>query len=350
MRMITADGPAALEQAGHVEKSDNGDLLNTPEAAINIGGLAGQGYRLDAVTDLDPTTEEDGTVTSLAVGDDVYFYAVPSGVGDGRANLVASKNATTPDGFTAATSRKFSGFHFGRTRPLDDAHAHVKTYTPAEEIVWNSVWDLLNRPSAPPEGMVRLPSGWWVTIYLLSVGSGSGANVVPVSRYNATPIKDDVYARRDLGIIAGRGGYVLPWAGLFDEYAEGAPEGEDAANDTAWADTSNSGPATTGAVAKAVSSHNVVDAVGNLWDWLDNQHNTGTNYSDDRTVVEVGMYSADLRGEVYHDNWRSAIGGGDFDDGSRGGAGCVYWNAKPWVANGYVGVRGASGPLRARSA
>ncbi len=347
-RLVTADGPAALHQAGNFEKSGNGDLINGPEIGLNIGGLSGRGRRLDSVTDWDPTTNEDGTAASLALGDDVYIYAVPSGNGDGQANLLASKNATVPDGFTAATSRKVSGFHFGRTRPLSEAHNSA--YSPPTEIVWNSVWDLLNRPAlAPVEGMARLKNGWWISIYLLSVGSGAGNETVPVSRYNATPIKDDVFARRDLPSIAANNGFFIPTASLFEEYAEGAPEGNDNDNDTAWADTSNSGPTATGTVAKAVSSWNIVDAAGNLFDWLDEQYNIGSGFSHRESDADVGMYSGANRGTVYSNDWRCAGGGGRFVYGAQAGSGALYWLATPGDAFGDVGLRGASGPLIVRA-
>jgi hypothetical protein len=339
---IPAQGAGHFELMGSIEAS-GAMRLDFPEGILNIGGN-GKGYVLEAVTDWDPTAvaNQDGSLDALALGDDVYLYAVQSD--DGRAGLIASTNITVPGGYTSANSRKIGGFHYGRVRPV--ANRYDTAYAPAVQIVPNSVWDLQHRPTCDPTGMVEVvPGKLWVDIYLNSEGSGTWPENIPVSRYGAVPIKDDIYSRSDFHLLARNAGKRLPTVEEFLMYAEGAPQGSDGSNDTAWSATSNSGPTTTGAVAKAVSMFNVVDAAGNLWDWLDNHHDLGGSYTWTASVVNVGKDSAIPRGQVYHAAWRCFIGGGYFVGGARCGSRCLYSGAHPGSAVGSVGLRGVCDAL-----
>ncbi len=327
---------------GHISKGA-GDTLNLPEGAVNIGGN-GLGYLLEPAVDWSPLTNNDGSFAALAMGDDVYIYAVQDA--SGIAQWVASKNSTVPTGYTAGNSRKIGGFHYGRVRPT--ANRYDATYAPATQIVPNSCWDLRHRPTCDPTGMVEvIPGKLWVDIYLNSEGSGTWPDNIPVSRYGATPIKDDVYARSDFHLLARNAGKQLPTVEQFKAYAQGCLQGNDANNDAAWSATTNTGPTTTGAVAKAVSMFNVVDAAGNLWDWIDNHYDRGGTWVYDKTVVDVGKDAAFARGEVYHAAWRCFLGGGSFGNGVRAGAGCLGSDASPWSAIGDVGLRGVCGALGA---
>jgi formylglycine-generating enzyme required for sulfatase activity len=63
----------------------------------------------------------------------------------------------------------------------------------------------------------------------------------------------------------------------------GSPAGLDNANTNAWSATSNTGRGVTGSVVNAVSSVGVVDAVGRVWEWLDElitraEHATNADY------------------------------------------------------------------------
>ena len=324
-----------------------GDTLNLPEGMVNIGGN-GKGYLLAPQTDWDPLAagNNDGSFAALALGDDIYIYAVQAA--SGTAQWLASANSTVPTGYTSSDSRKIGGFHYGRVRPV--ANRYDAAYAPAVQIVPNSCWDLQHRPTCDPTGMVEVvPSKLWVDIYLSSEGAGVWPENAPVSAYNAAPIKDDIYARIDFHLLARNAGKRLPTVEEFLTYAEGAPQGNDGNNDTAWSATTNSGPTTTGAVAKAVSMFNVVDAAGNLWEWLDDHYDLGLENRTgwDKSIVDVGKDAAFARGEmrsyVYGasdaSSWRSFLGGGPFDDGAHCGSRCLNSNANPWNANGNVGLR-----------
>ncbi|SFT73629.1 hypothetical protein [Halomonas saccharevitans] len=339
---IPAMGAGHFEMMGSIVAS-GAMRLDVPEGVLNIGGN-GKGYVLPPLVDWDPTAvaNQDGSLDSLTLGDDVYLYAVQGA--DGRAGLVASTNITVPGGYTSETSRKIGGFHYGRVRTI--AQRYDTAITPATQIVPNSVWDLSHRPTCDPTGMVEVvPGRLWVDIYLNSEGSGTWPENIPVSRFGVQPIKDDIYSRSDFHLLVRNAGKRLPTVEEFLTYAEGAPQGNDGNNDLAWSATGNSGPTTTGAVAKAVSMFNVVDAAGNLWDWLDNHHDLGGTYNWTTSVVNVGKDSSIPRGQVYHAAWRCFVGGGNFGNGVRCGARCLYSHAHPWSASGSNGFRGACDAL-----
>lgn len=338
--IIPAQAAGFASFFGHITKGA-GDTLNIPEGMLNIGGN-GKGYLLNEAIDWDPVANTDGSFAALALGDDVYIYAVqdPSGI----AQYVASKNSTFPDDYTASNSRKIGGFHYGRVRTVAERYDTV--IIPATQIVPNSVWDLQHRPTCDPTGMVEVvPGKLWVDIYLSSEGSGTWPENIPVSRYGVSPIKDDIYARVDFHLLARNAGKRVPNTEEFLTYAEGAPQGNDADNDTAWSATTNTGPTNTGAVAKAVSMFNVVDSVGNLWDWLDALNDVGnvgsaTNtFEFDQTVVDVGVDATYPRGKVQHVLWKGVDAGGTFMVGVKAGARSINFNVSPEHIAGQVGLR-----------
>jgi formylglycine-generating enzyme required for sulfatase activity len=94
---------------------------------------------------------------------------------------------------------------------------------------------------------------------------------------------------------------------------------------------------------------NVVDAAGNLWEWLDDHYDLGLGNDAgwSTAIVDVGKDAAFARGQAYTyvygasdaSSWRSFIGGGQFDNGVYCGSRCLNSNANPWNANGNVGLR-----------
>lgn len=323
---------------GQIEKGV-GDTLNLPEGQVNIGGN-GLGFVLLAQTNWDPTAtlNHDGSVAALALGDDVYIYAVQDV--SGVAKWLASKNATVPTGYTASNSRKLGGFHFGRVRPV--ANRYDTVYVPAVQIVPNSCWDLQHRPKCDPSGMVEvIPGSLWVDIYLASAGSGLWPQTVAQSVYNQAPLRSaGGYSESDLRVPLLNAGKRIATVEEFLYFAEGAPAGLSASNDQAWTQTTNVGPTTTGYVAKAVSMYNVVDAVGNIWERLDSHFDLGGTHAWDNLVVNVGQDSTIPRGYVHHAAWRTIAGGGGYVEGYNAGARCIGTNDTPWSAIGNLGIRG----------
>jgi hypothetical protein len=320
-------------------------LLDIPDQAINIGGH-GRGFIIRETLDFDPSTTQDGTLDTLELGDDVYIFAVAHS--SGVAQLVATKNITGPTGVDPLNSRRIGGFHFGRWRPLSERYN--KSFEPPTIIVPTSVWDLNNRPRSEPTGMVKTPGGrFWADIYMASEDGGAWPNTIPLSRFGATPLSGiEGYARLlDLPLLAANAGKRLPTVPEFFIYADGAPEGNAANNDTAWSATSNSGRTATGTVAKAVSTCGVVDAAGLLWEpTLDHYDQSGT-WAWNRSRTTTGKDGSQLRGEVYDVRWRFWLAGGLWGDGSQCGSRTAYSNAAPEIVGADVGLRCVSDSLNA---
>lgn len=327
--------------------SDN--TVNVPAGQLNIGGN-GYGYIVDASNGLNPfsAANNDGTVSALTLGDDIYMYACQQA--SGKAKIVFSKNATYPTGYNASNSRKAGGFHVGRTRPI--ANRFDAEYNPTANIVPGSAWDLGHRPRCGPEGMNEFQPGLWGSIYLLSVINGSWPSVTFGSRYNAAPVRSTGgYNELDLHRGLHAAGMREP---TFEEWlmmAYGAPQGNDGNNTTAWTMTTNTGPCNTGTVAKSVSCANFVDCVGNLWERLAHHFDVGDvgggaqNWRLDNTVVNTGQDSAFDRGSVGHVLWQYARAGGSWGGGVLYGSRTLDTNAAAWAAHGAVGVRGVSESL-----
>lgn len=340
--VVPAQAAGFFSFQGSIAKNSGGDLLDIPAGMLNIGGN-GFGYLLAAVSGWNPylAANNDASFTVITLGDDIYVYGCQQNTG--YAKLVASKNATAPTGYTTANSRKIGGFHVGRTRPL--AQRFVAAYLPLPGIVPNSVWDLSHRPIASPEGMAEFQPGKWGSLYLLSVISGAWPSVIFGSRFNVTPVSSVIYNQLDLHRGVHGAGMREP---TFEEWlmmADGAPQGLDATNDTAWTATANTGTCNTGFLQKSVSCANFVDCVGNLWENISGQYDIGNStnaFAWDATVVNTGQDAAQARGQVYHAAWRYALAGGDWSYGSYCGARTLILNAPAWFASGTVGVRGVS--------
>ena len=343
---IPAMSAGYFQVQGRLAKNSAADTLDIPQGMLNIGGN-GFGYILSATTGWNPYLAEnrDASFSVVTLGDDIYVYAVQQA--SGVAKLVASKNATAPTGYTASNSRKIGGFHVGRTRPI--AQRFVAAFAPLTGIVPNSVWDLATRPKASPEGMAEFAPGRWGSIYLLSPISGAWPAVVFGSRYSVSPVRstggyNEIDLHRGVHAAGMREPSIEEWLMMSD----GAPQGLDATNDTAWTATTNTGPCNTGFLQKSVSCANFADTVGNLWERLNQQFDIGNStntYAWDATVVNTGMDAAVPRGQVNHVAWRCALAGGSWLEGVRYGARTLNLNAGAWNAFGHVGARGVSDSL-----
>ena len=177
----------------------------------------------------------------LTISPDVLI-AMTGGISDEVYKI--SLNSTYPAGYTAATSRKIGGFHYGQVR---------NSATIADVsigIVPRSVWTTFWRPKCDPEGMVYLTGGIWADIYLSSDDGNGGLRSV----YNATPITGTEGLNWYIALEKlRRSGKRMPSYAEFCMAAEGSPEGLDSSNDQAWSATSNSGRHATGTIAKATS-------------------------------------------------------------------------------------------------
>lgn len=289
----------------------------------------------------------DGTATKFEVGKDYCIYICDPTGGDAT-NFAAeqyriSLNTTYPNGYTAVTSRKIGGFHYGVVRKTNSSGIPISASgaalgsgwetNVAEGIVPNSVWTLLHRPTCDPTGMVFI-GPFWGDIYLSSDNGASGLQskkgVVPITGTEGL----NWYIANERAMRVGKR---LPTYAEFCKGAYGSPQGEDGNNTYAWSATSNTARTACGNVKNAVSATNVRDLVGNVWKWLDEfiHDPTGSawNWYDVMSGQKVGqLYMANNTG------LRALLGGGDWYDGVHAGSRTVYCGYYPWYVYANVGV------------
>ena len=299
---------------------------------------------------------------AFAVGSDYYVYICDSRQDAQDEQYIISLNSTYPSGWNASNSRKIGGFHYGRCRKINDNLQPVNSSgavfgTGWESAVSNgvvprSVWTLGHRPKCSPEGMVYLGGGTWVDIYLNSDDGAQGLK----SEYNCAPMTGTegmnwyTFTERLM-----KSGKRMPDYSEFCAYAFGSPQGLDGANTNAWTATTNTGRGTTGSVVNAVSAVGCVDAVGRVWEWLNDlitraEHATNAEYHptaawgwdkksplrDNATKYDVGNIY-----QYYAYSLAALIAGGDWYDGVHAGARAVYCYDSPWNVSTIIGVRGA---------
>ena len=299
---------------------------------------------------------------AFAVGSDYYVYICDSRQDAQDEQYIISLNSTYPSGWNASNSRKIGGFHYGRCRKINDNMQPVNSSgaifgTGWESAVSNgilprSVWTLGHRPKCSPEGMVYLGGGTWIDIYLNSDDGAQGLK----SEYNCAPMTGTegmnwyTFTERLM-----KSGKRMPDYSEFCAYAFGSPQGLDGANTNAWTATTNTGRGTTGSVVNAVSAVGCVDAVGRVWEWLNDlitraEHATNTEFHptvawgwdkksplrDNATKYDVGNIY-----QYYAYSLAALLAGGHWGHGVHAGARAVSCGDYPWDVGTGIGVRGA---------
>ena len=300
--------------------------------------------------------------SAFAVGNDYYVYICDSRLDAEDEKYVISLNSTYPNGWNASNSRKIGGFHYGRCRKVDDNLQPVNSSgvifgTGWESAVSNgilprSVWTLGHRPKCNPEGMVYLGGGTWIDIYLSSDDGAYGLK----SEYNCAPMTGTegmnwyTFAERLM-----KSGKRMPDYSEFCAYAFGSPQGLDDANTNAWTATTNTGRGTTGSVVNAVSAVGCVDAVGRVYEWLNDlitraEHATNATYHaseawgwDLTSPLKTGATQYDVGNiyQYYYASLAALVAGGSWDNGASAGARAVFCSTCPWYVSTAIGVRGA---------
>jgi formylglycine-generating enzyme required for sulfatase activity len=337
--------------------------------SIFNGGIW-RSFLVNVDTDLSAGNLDTGS--GFVVGTDYYVYLVDDG---SSGLLVLSANASYPAGQTANNSRKIGGFHFGHIRCTNDKFAPVSpngTVFGADGVGWqqnvitgivpNSVWDLQNRPLCSPEGMA-LVGNIWVDIYPSSVaeaitfeGPTNGlyvANGKLQSKYGLVPTTGSEGLNwYNFQELAARSGKRLLSYGEWVRGAYGNPGGQDAADDYGWTKTSNGGRSRVGcqvngsgvydptSVVKrfAISAHNLVDCVGNVYEWVDE---TSIFDNGSTTGAWNDVLGAD-KGQIYEytpNGLHAFICGGYWGNGVHCGGRSVYLNNCPWNVNTTFGSR-----------
>lgn len=298
-----------------------GGMISAPEkdyiVAASLTTLKIKAGAVFSVGSTIVTTEETTlTVSGASVGDDWKIYAY---IGtDGNAAYQLTKVALTGSYFL------LGGFHYGRVR-------NSTTATDVSEgIVPNSVWTMFHRPTCDPTGMAYAGNGLWSDIYIMS-----GSPVV--SKYGASPKVNVTWY--DTGNLLRAAGKRMPSYSEWCMLANGSPEGQDGNNTYARSSTSNSSAGTTGDVKLAISSLNIVDCVGCVWEWVD-------ELCLDPTASSWAWYDITANagyGDMYlpsNTALHALYCGGAWGDGVHCGARAAIANAYPWYSNAGVSGRG----------
>ncbi|MFW6156752.1 MAG: hypothetical protein ACOC7J_05485, partial [Armatimonadota bacterium] len=221
--LLAANLPGTQKLAERVARASD-TKLDIPDGAFWIPSVGGR--RLEESLDWDPAENDDGTVDSMSVGDDIYVYVVPRTDTGRRCKLIASKNAAGPDGYADDEYVRIAGYHYGKWRALSDAY---DSSAPAQTgIIPNSVWDVLNRPTCDPSGMAEIIEGSaWLDIYLASDDGQAWPDTRAESRHDATPVSgsDGYNLYYDYLRLLRNAGKRMPQPGEWIVGAYGVPQG-----------------------------------------------------------------------------------------------------------------------------
>ena len=182
-------------------------------------------------------------------GKDYYIYAVVETTGE--LGFRTSNNSTVPDGFTANNSRKIGGYHC-LCLAVGTISGHYLSDYASDDILPNSVWDLIHRPKGDPEGYCYIPEvDIWMSIYLLS---WNGTKLVSA---DFGVIADGASSKKFSGELFSEQLHVqglrLPWRHEFIIGALGSPEGANIQN--------SKDPNTTGS-HMATNGHRIISNYG----------------------------------------------------------------------------------------
>lgn len=281
--------------------------------------------------------------SAFSQGTDYYVYLCNS---SGMQIVKISANSTYPSGFTAATSRKIGGFHYGRCRRVNSSTEPINTSSVVGGSGWEtntflgilprSVWTMLHRPKCSPEGMVYLTDGVWVDIYLASVSSGLLA-----SKYNATPATGtEGYSWYTFAENAMKVGKRMLDYQEWCQAAYGSPPGGDSGNTYCWCNESARHAA--GTHQYAISAIGCADCAGNVWEWNKELivRFDGTQSWAWQDVLGTSL--GDATGKAYMLTSTALVAlvcGGIWDHGAFCGARALSASLCPWYVYGPIGSR-----------
>lgn len=318
-------------------------------------------------------TESDLDTGTFQVGRDYYVYLVDDGA-EGQFKI--SANSTFPAGHSSDDTRKIGGFHYGHIRrvsadglwiPVDSEGTRFGSGSidwkdnVTVGIIPNSVWDLVHRPVAEPEGMVEIGE-MWVDIYpssaaesIVMQGGSNGEHVAAGrlhSRYGQVPVTGSEGLNwYGFSELASRSRKRMLSYSEWIQAAFGNPQGQDSADDYGWTKTSNSGRTRVGCMVDpntgdhdpangikpaAISAYNVVDTVGNVYEWLDELLQRDGETFSWRDLAGSG------KGQIYSGSNNSPVAmraGARWSNGVHAGSRAVSVDSQPWSVNTLTGVR-----------
>ena len=268
-------------------------------------------------------------------GKDVYIYAAIDT--NGVMQFLISLNSTTPNGYTAANSRKIGGFHClcDNVNAIDN---HPLSGYVAGDILPASRWDLLFRPESEPEGMVYDEyTNVWIDIYLASYTSANGLQSIYGAEIadGASTAKFHWYKFNEFFRNVKKR---LPFQYEFISAARGSNQGtvikeaKDPGTTGGHVDTAN---------RRMISDIGCEDMCGTMRQWgcdtAGNPNSTGTSYANAFDANDSGEEKGQHCAMPYR-----CILGGNWADSSCCGSRSSAWICPPLELSGHFGARGCS--------
>ena len=275
-----------------------------------------------------PLVWDDGQYATAAnrAGRNFCLYLLTDGT------LLLSANSIAPIGHTTVNSLKIGGFHCVCVS-VGTISGHRLTGFVAGDILPDSVWDLMHRPSCAPSGMVySQEADIWVDIYLQS---GTGANTASVYGGTITDTRNWMDFVDDLAAVSKR----LLSDPEFQVIASGSNEKTNIAG--------SADPITTGghidtAGRRMISNIGCEDCCGVLWQWTGEQ-----SYATDSAAFAFSMFELPGgKGSIYKQGGNignvNLLAGGCWDDGANCGSRSRSAYNSRWSAHGSIGARGCA--------
>lgn len=310
---VAADRAVLVWPRVRVVDRDTGIAHVIPATALNINS---------------PLVWDDGQYATAAnrAGRNFCLYLLSDGT------LLLSANSIAPIGHTTVNSLKIGGFHC-MCVSVGTISGHRLTGFVAGDILPDSVWDLMHRPSCAPSGMVySQEADIWVDIYLQS---GTGANTASVYGATITNERDWMDFVDDLAAVGKR----LLSDPEFQVIASGSNEKTSIAG--------SADPITTGghidtAGRRMISNIGCEDCCGALWQWTGEQSYATNSATFTFSWFELpgGKGSIYKQGGTFGDV--KLLAGGSWLNGTNCGSRSRSASDYRWATSAYIGARGCA--------
>lgn len=283
--------------------------------------------------DISATTYWDNSTYATAAnraGKDFYIYVLTNGT------IKLSINSTYPTGSDANNSRKIGGFHC-LCNSVGTISGHTLTGYVTGNILPASVWDLYNRSVAGNEGMVKMPNGKWVDIYLpswngtklVSVYGGTIADGTSSPAFHCYKFEQK-FGEIGKDTISQRNFVV---ASLGSNQGTNVTGSNDKGTTGGWTDTAG---------RRMISNIGCEDMAGFMWQWCSD---TGGNMTATSWANAYDGNDSGVGGQHYQAPYRGLLGG-LWDNGVFCGSRGSLWNYSPLVLSSYFSARGCSEPSK----
>ena len=322
----------------HYNRSNNWSIVDkttikTPNRITT--NINGNQYNIanDISIDINTETYWDDNQYSVPLnrkGKDFYIYHTNDN------QIVLSANSTFPNDFTSENTRKIGGFHC-LCEDVGTITNHTLSDYITGDILPQSIWDIIHKPIANPEGMVYNPNiNRWIDIYLAGINDNK-----LVSKYDIPHVTGETTEKFHWYKFS-------HWFGLvgkrmlnqheFQNSSLGSNQGTNI--------TGSVNPITTGgyvdtAGRRMISNIGCESMCGVLWQWGE-QKGTGTGAA--WTNAFDGNDSLDVRGQHYLAP-NVPLFGGRWSNGTYCGSRSSYWNHSPLHLGASNGSRGSSEPM-----